>query len=139
MAKRKGYVHHQYISLEEGLAVINATLHEKEKATRHMVGNHSVHTTGLRLRVFALKGTACYICGLKALQFSIDDSPNGTQPHMNLWGTKDGKPMLFTHDHVVDRAKGGADAIHNAEPCCDDCNWAKNVRENYNANYVGRR
>ena len=133
------YIHYQAISLDDGLAVIRASLHEKIKAERHRVGDYNVHTTSLRLRVFALKGICCYICGLKATQFSIDDMPKGKQPHMNLWGEKDGKPMLFTHDHVIDRAKGGADEMHNTEPCCTYCNWEKNVRENYSHAYKGTK
>lgn len=132
--KRSGYVHYQYIPLEVGLAAINAAIDEPMKKVRHQVGDHEVHTTSLRLRVFALKGITCYICGLKATQFSIDDTPTGKTHHMNLWGTKDGMPMLFTHDHVIDRSKGGADELHNVEPCCAYCNNQKNMRENYVVN-----
>lgn len=135
--KRPAYIHHQYIPLEDGIKAIIASMDEREKQFRHLVGDYEVHTTSLRLRVFATKGTTCYLCGNKATQFSIDTNSNAKSPHMNLWGMKDGKPMLFTHDHIIDRAKGGADQLHNAEPCCTDCNWNKNVRENYGENYQG--
>jgi hypothetical protein len=134
---RPGYVHHQMIPLMEGVAAILDSMHEPEKATRHPVGDYTVHTTSLRLRTFAVKGTRCYICGAEATQFSIDSQSHNNQnnknwsPHMNLWGVrKDGSALLFTHDHIIDRAKGGKDSLENAEPCCIDCNGAKNNYEN---------
>lgn len=135
---RPQYVHHQAISIYEGLLAIDACLLDPIKKERIQVGKHMVHTTSLRLRTFLIKGITCYICGLKATQFSIDDNTRGTQPHMNLWGVGgDGKPLLFTHDHVVDRARGGADTLDNSETCCTVCNGKKNNRQIAELGQVG--
>lgn len=123
------YIHHQMIEIQEGLEAIKAGRNMSLKKERLPVGDYMVHVTSLRLRTFLEKGVKCYICGKEATQFSLDSSSHKREaPHMNLWGMKnDGSPLLFTHDHVVDRARGGADTIDNSLPCCTDCNHQKNI------------
>lgn len=126
------YIHLQHIPLDVGLKAILDHWQDPEKQTRVQVGDYMVHVTSLRLRTFLKRGAFCYICGLKATGFSIDTGrtqPDGT-PHMNMWGMgKDGKQMLFTHDHVIDRARGGADSLKNSRTCCTKCNGEKNDRQ----------
>lgn len=123
------YIHLETIPLEVGLAEIEANLNEPVKGKRVQVGSREVHVTSLRLRVFRKKGTKCYICGAQATHFAIDKfrlKSIKESPHMNMWGVKeDGSDLLFTHDHIIDRADGGADRIENAETCCTTCNGEK--------------
>lgn len=123
------YIHLEKIDLGTGLAAILANINEPVKKNRVQVGEHMVHVTSLRLRVFLLKGVKCYICGTEATHFSIDKFRLKSQKesaHMNMWGVDvEGNELLFTHDHVVDRADGGKDALENAETCCTTCNGLK--------------
>jgi len=120
------YTHLEKISLEEGVQVILNNLHMKPKQERVTLGNNTCHVTSLRLRTFALKGTSCYICNLKATHFSVDIQYDGQAPHLNLWGSNpDGELTLFTHDHVLARSLGGKDKIENTKTCCTICNFEK--------------
>jgi len=128
------YIHLERIDLGTGMAAILGDINEPVKARRVQVGSHEVHVTSLRLRVFLLKGTKCYICGTQATHFSIDKFRLKSQneaPHMNMWGVNpDGTDLLFTHDHVLARGHGGKDKIENAETCCTTCNGHKAFVEN---------
>jgi hypothetical protein len=129
------YNHVQKVSLDVGLLAIYAEFEAIPKKKRMMVEGHEVHVTSLRLRTFYKTGTKCYICGKEATHFAIDNFKSISKyqtPHMNLWGVReDGSELLFTHDHVIDRAKGGADSLKNTKTCCTDCNNRKNTLENY--------
>lgn len=123
------YAHHQVVDLEVGIKAILDTIEEPEKATRYSFGENEAHTTSLRLRTFAVHGCTCYLCGAKGEYFSIDNFASDVEgsKHMNMWGTnpKDKTPLLFTHDHVIPRSKGGADKIENSRTCCTVCNAKK--------------
>lgn len=131
---QRSYIHRESIPLEVGVQVILANVDMPEKKERALVGSYEVHVTSLRLRTFALKGTKCYICGLEATHFSIDNFSTKSKlehPHMNLWGvTADGEGMLFTHDHIMSRGRGGKDNLKNTITCCSKCNTSKAVVEN---------
>ena len=126
------YIHLERIDLGTGLAAILENINEPVKKNRVQVGEHMVHVTSLRLRVFLLKGVKCYICGAEATHFSIDKFRLKSQKesaHMNMWRqAADGTELLFTHDHIVDRADGGVDAFENAETCCTICNGLKALK-----------
>lgn len=127
--KPSTYIHLEEIPLDVGITAIRENLEMREKAQRVPVGSYDVHVTSLRLRTFCLKGTKCYLCGTEATHFSLDRFRNKSQlehPHMNLWGVDaEGNELLFTHDHIVDRADGGADNLSNVMPCCTKCNGEK--------------
>ncbi|MNK79884.1 hypothetical protein D3C87_995650 [compost metagenome] len=86
---------------------------------------HKVNVTSLRLRNFA-KSCTCIACGLEATHFAVEDN-TGYAWHLNLWADRgpDKKEMLFTHDHTLARALGGADDEANTTTMCAKCNHQK--------------
>lgn len=86
---------------------------------------------GLRLRIFALKGTDCVACGAKGTFFAIERHvKNGslTPPkwHLNLYAADEkGNEVLMTVDHIVPRARGGLSTPENLQPMCARCNQRK--------------
>lgn len=122
------------LDLETGLRAIRADMGLREKELRSEVApGLFVHTTSKRLRCFAKHGTTCSACGAEASYFAIErtySKKGGDGPfHMNMWGTVNGKDVIFTHDHTISRHNGGADALHNMTTMCGPCNWEKGRRE----------
>lgn len=77
-----------------------------------------------------LKSTSCARCGLKATYFRIEASmPEDVglnRWHFNLYGiSKSGEEVLFTKDHIIPIAKGGADHTSNYQTMCRHCNASK--------------
>ncbi|QBQ74507.1 endonuclease [Burkholderia phage BcepSauron] len=122
------------LELGTGLRAIVADMKLREKERRTEVApGLEVHTTSKRLRCFANHGTTCSSCGLEATHFAVERTATkkGSDGpfHMNMWGFRDGEEVIFTHDHTVSRANGGADAQHNMTTMCGPCNWEKGLRE----------
>jgi len=93
-----------------------------------------VGVTSLRMRTFARAGTSaagmkCVCCGLEASFFAVEQSPGQNSCHFNLYGIKDDAEVLFTHDHIIARALGGADNLSNAQLMCSPCNGKKSKGE----------
>jgi 5-methylcytosine-specific restriction endonuclease McrA len=88
---------------------------------------HNVRMTSLRYKLFATKGCVCIKCGLVGWYFSLEKHGNDTTGkfHFNLYGVKDGKPVMMTKDHIVPKSKGGSDRLENLQPMCVDCNSKK--------------
>jgi hypothetical protein len=103
--------------------------------SRVELGGVMVKLSSLRLRCFANKGTICEYCKLPAQYFAVErslaDEEKGRPYHINLWGIgPDGEEVLFTHDHVLARALGGApNDLENAVTSCGPCNWRKGLEE----------
>lgn len=91
----------------------------------------SVGVGGLRIRTFREKGTRCSCCGLQATHFAVERHKGTTHGyHLNLWGVgKQGNEVLFTHDHTLARALGGANHIDNSTTMCSPCNLKKAKEE----------
>ena len=45
--------------------------------------------------------------------------------HLNLYGMKNGKEILFTKDHIIPKAKGGKNTMDNYQTMCAVCNREK--------------
>ena len=128
------YNRHATHSIEHIVALILANRQEPEKVTKVAVSDlHSTHVTSKRLRTFARAAQAgrlyCAECGCKASFFSVDTFAHNKadfNPHLNLYGYNDaGEEVLFTHDHIVARALGGADNLSNTQVMCSPCNNRK--------------
>lgn len=95
------------------------------------VMGHELKAYSLRLRTFASKGTACTGCDMQAEFFAVERHKNGNTEkyHLNLYGrnTK-GQEVLFTHDHVIALAKGGANDLSNTQTMCIVCNARKGCK-----------
>ena len=103
------------------------------RKSRVEINGISLNISSLRLQTFAMKGTVCKCCGLKATHFAIERdiataSKDGPY-HLNLWGIKDDEEVIFTHDHTLARGLGGKDNINNTKTMCCYCNWEKGKLE----------
>lgn len=125
------------LPLESTVAQIVDHLGDPEKEFRVEVeSGHHVHLTSLRLRTFAraaVRGKMeCVGCGCRAEFFAVEKFHNASEnssPHLNLYGTKGGVEVLFTHDHILARALGGPDNLSNTQVMCSPCNNRKGKAE----------
>lgn len=89
-----------------------------------------VSITSVRLQTFTFKGTRCVSCGIQGTHFRKERShPSDPRPHLNLYAS--GPPgsieVLMTRDHIVPRALGGPDGLHNMQTMCFRCNSRKGI------------
>lgn len=93
------------------------------------IADVKVKIASIRLKTFFVKGQVCIGCGLKATFFAVERHKKDAW-HLNLYGIdSDGDEVLFTHDHVYNRAAGGANDLTNTETMCFVCNLKKSVVE----------
>lgn len=121
---------HQAIEASKSAPMANRFL-DKQKVT---YDGELVKIASTRLMTFAVSGTTCSCCGLKASFFAIErnlaDEKAGRPYHLNLWGVdSDGDEVLFTHDHTLARSLGGSDHIENTTTMCTVCNFKKSLVE----------
>lgn len=98
-----------------------------------VVGGVALSLEGLRLQTFASSQLCCSDpnCETKPGYFAVERTLDSTHPefsryHLNLYGTnKNGHEILFTHDHTLARALGGADDRENTTLMCGPCNFRK--------------
>lgn len=130
---------HQYtrFSKIDDIEMVLETIREHQAARkgdkeRVIFNDTPVKVSSLRLRTFAHKGITCVRCSLEASFFAIEaPKPNkeNVPPHLNLYGVRGDKEVLFTHDHVYPRSMGGADALENTQTMCHPCNQEKSILE----------
>lgn len=69
----------------------------------------------------------CMLCGLEGqyflLQRQIEVGPNSG--HFNMFADVDGKPILFTKDHILPKSRGGPNDMYNLCTLCEPCNQSK--------------
>ncbi len=66
------------------------------------------------------------ICGAEGLHFLLQYQTGvNKHPHMNLFGLRKGKLVMFNMDHVIPRSKGGKSVLSNLKTCCIICNQRK--------------
>lgn len=103
------------------------------RKVRTEIDGLEVKVSSLRMRCFAIHGTACSKCGLQASFFAFEKPAfskiTNENWHLNLYGLKDGEEVLFTHDHTLARALGGKDRIENVTTMCQPCNHEKSIAE----------
>jgi hypothetical protein len=119
------------VAIDDVLPAIGAAYDAGKTKSRVELAGVMVKVVGTRLRTFYETGTYCHHCGMKASFFAIERTVNhkGTDfpYHLNLWGIDtEGNEVLFTHDHIIARALGGADIVKaNTQTSCGPCNWKK--------------
>ncbi len=97
------------------------------------IRDFSVRLLSWRYQVYALKGTTCVTCGLKAEYFAFERERSQTHalPHLNLYALKlsnSKKSMvevMITIDHIIPKSKGGTNDMTNLQPMCSRCNQKK--------------
>lgn len=92
---------------------------------RVLINDIPVRVASLRLLTFFKTGTVCHCCGVEATHFAIERQQPNTPYHLNLWGVNEQGEILFTHDHKIAKANGGADNLSNTETMCLPCNMNK--------------
>lgn len=127
------YDRHSVVSLEEGLAAIEATMaaiKARQKPVKALINGQRVNAKSLRLQTFLVKGTVCACCGRKGTHFALERGVAESTYHLNLWATdENGDEYLMTHDHILARSLGGADNLSNTQTMCSPCNAEKAVEE----------
>lgn len=122
MVKQKdaGYISVGHFKIEEVLPFI-FKVKEKEYA------GHTVKMTSTRYKLFATKGTVCVRCGLEGKYFSLEKHSNDSlgKLHFNLYGIRNGVPVMMTKDHIMPRSKGGLGSLDNLQTMCVKCNADK--------------
>ncbi|AFU88147.1 HNH endonuclease [Caulobacter phage CcrColossus] len=92
--------------------------------------------------VLFARAHACVRCGLVGAFYAKERSaryvkstgeyrPTTNSWHFNLYALTDGpspRAVLMTKDHIVPRARGGADVDENYQPMCSPCNTRKGHR-----------
>ena len=118
------------LPIKQVMPYIEKHFHDQGKF-RIYIGEHFVKVLSLRMRTFLKKGTICPCCNLAAKHFAVERT-NGTSEeyHLNLYGiSAEGEEVIFTHDHILARARGGLDNLENARTMCGPCNWSKGELE----------
>jgi len=95
-----------------------------------LYNNHKVKMYSQRYTVFKKKGVVCKKCGLVGEYFALEahNCKNMLKHgfyHFNLYGTKNGKEVLFTKDHVFPKSEGGTNNLKNLQVLCQPCNSKK--------------
>jgi len=125
------YIRHGICTTEEILPLVKE--HYGKNLPKPIFHGHPVGVSSLRMKTFQHDGLVCRRCGLVAKFFAVEDFYNAKapQPHLNLYGVNaDGEEVLFTHDHILARALGGADNLSNVQTMCSPCNNKKAQGEN---------
>jgi HNH endonuclease len=133
------YIRHGVCTPEEVLPLVKE--HYGSSLPRPTFHGFKVGVSSLRMKTFQHDGLTCRGCGLVASFFAVEDfhtawaasagAAKASQPHLNLYGINDkGEEVLFTHDHVLARALGGADNLNNVQTMCSPCNNKKGRAEN---------
>lgn len=87
--------------------------------------NEFIKGTSQRYAVFMRDNCICVKCGLKAAYFALERFEDQKRYHLNLYGLKDNKEILFTKDHIIPKSKGGKDNLDNYQTMCCICNELK--------------
>jgi len=127
------YIRYEVVPLDEFLNDIG-DYWDKDGGKVQRPNGKWVGCTGLRLRTFYRSsreptGLVCVSCGLEATHFAVESSPGTERTHMNLYGVRNEEEILFTHDHILARALGGADDLSNSQTMCSPCNSRKSRDE----------
>jgi hypothetical protein len=69
-----------------------------------------------RFDVF-MESLKCANCGIEGKYFAKTVTSKDTA-HLNLYGIKDGEPVLITKDHIIPKSKGGKNNIENYQTMC---------------------
>jgi hypothetical protein len=125
------------LSTEEVFPYIAENFHHRSTKCKVNIKTFYVNVNSLRLRTFYHSGVECHYCGIIGTYFAIEKTPGNdhTGYHLNLYGIdKSNNEILFTHDHIIAKAFGGENKLHNTQTMCGPCNWSKGRLEQQIAN-----
>ena len=90
-----------------------------------IVGGDKIKAKSMRYQLFMKKGCACVKCGMVGYYFAKERHHDNVAFHLNLYGIHNGHETLMTKDHIIPKARGGADTMQNLQPMCSPCNAKK--------------
>lgn len=123
--KPSGYLTYGQFSVDEVLPLIGNGERLQFDCGEH--GTISIKMNSERLICFK-QNIVCVRCRVMGILFRLQRHQNDQQSlslHMNLYGLRNGRMILFTKDHIVPRSKGGQSSLSNYQTMCYDCNQIK--------------
>lgn len=131
------YIRHDAVNANEVISAIRSDTTVKQQVMGCSTNiPYMVGVSSNRLKTFArdwkCDGVVCVGCGVVANSFYVESFMKKSQHpshHLNLYGTKDGQEILFTHDHILARSLGGVDNLTNTQVMCFLCNNKKGQNE----------
>lgn len=132
------YIRQAQHTIDEILPIINRCW--KKDIQRSLIpSGFIVGVSSVRLKLFAqaAKNSSkhskleCKACGLKPTHFAVERFLGSQLPstHLNLYGIRNGREVLFTKDHKVPKSKGGSNGLNNMQVMCQPCNSLKGSRD----------
>ena len=90
------------------------------------IKGHFVKMGSQRYAVFQ-KTRVCAHCGLVGTTLAVERDVllDSSACHINMYGYKDGREILFTKDHIHPKSKGGKNHLSNYQTMCVECNNEK--------------
>lgn len=117
----RGYTVHAEVHVNAVLPFIG----KQPNNTKIQLHGILVGVNSNRLKTY-IKGCACVKCGVKGTIFRIERQHNAPRWHLNLYAKNSyGHYVMMTSDHIVPKAKGGPNCVHNRQPMCARCNCKK--------------
>ena len=93
---------------------------------KYIVGDDEYMVKMNSQRYFVFRASSkCVSCGLAGSKMLLEQHPNDTTPHFNMYGEEDGALVLMTKDHIQAKSTGGADRHSNYQTMCSICNQLK--------------
>lgn len=114
------------IPLQEGLQLIQTS-----SGQLHFYGFNFSSASGRSLFLRHKDNLTCCECGLTASYWRLDHFKAGKGKNqkagsvLNLYGLKNGHPVMFTQDHIHPVSLGGSDRLENLRVMCEPCNKAR--------------
>lgn len=117
-----GYIVRTEVSVDQVLPLIGNQPYNR----RISIDGVAVGVNSNRLKTY-IKGCKCITCGLEGTVFRLErHKQKHAKWHLNLYAIlSPGHYMLMTSDHIVPKAKGGPNCVHNRQPMCQRCNNKK--------------
>lgn len=120
------YVEHLDLKVTMTNARASASdLPRRRRKGEYVVSSELRKKTGLlslnRMRVFAVHGCKCDICGREGTEV-IHTVDNGGGHHVDLYAVEDNRYILMNRDHILPASKGGPNHLWNLRPMCEPCN-----------------
>lgn len=113
--------------IRKGVVPVEDVFKEIEAGKKTAVfHDEPVGLSSLRIKTFFHKGVMCTLCNnLRGEFFAVERHEHSKSYHLNLYGYRNGKEVLFTKDHIHAKAKGGEDSLENMQTACRSCNQKK--------------
>ncbi len=102
---------------------------ERDNLYVFLENDEALKITSDRYEVFR-RSHICACCGIEASFLAAERSKTSKykRSHINMYGIKEGREILFTKDHIVPKSKGGSNSLDNYQTLCQECNSRKGTK-----------